>query len=59
MQMNMIGVYAHFYIFPLRIVFPYLLEFYLEVISYPFYKYFPSVAGYPHNVVLGSIYYMC
>jgi len=55
----MIGVYAYFYIFPLRIIFPYPLEFYLEIISYPFYKYLPSVAGYSQNVVLGSIYCMC
>ena len=44
---------------PLRVIFPYLFEFGLGVLSYPFYKYLPSVASYPHNVVLGSIYCMC
>ena len=49
------SLYLFLYI-PTQEMFSYSLEFYLEIIPYPFYKYLPSIAGYPYNVVLGSIY---
>ena len=52
------SLYLFLYI-PTQEMFSYSLEFYLEIIPYPFYKYLPSIAGYPHNVVLSSIYCMC
>ena len=57
-QMNMIWLYSNFYIFPVRIILSYFLEFDLKIAFYSCSQNLSMITSYPDDMILGLVYGM-